>query len=68
MRNAEDVKAGVQMAKEKFGEINVLVNCAGVGSAIKTLDRKGVAHPLDIFQQVIDVSVYIFINKYSTAL
>ena len=56
MRNAEDVQTGVQLAKEKFGEINVLVNCAGIGVAVKTLNKKGAAHPLDVFQKVIDVS------------
>jgi len=57
VRKAEDVKAGVELAKAKFGEINVLVNCAGIGEAVKTLDKKGAAHPLESFQRVIDVNL-----------
>lgn len=52
-----DVQAGVHLGVEKFGEINALVNCAGIGLAVKTLDNKGVAHPLESFQKVIEVNL-----------
>lgn len=52
-----DVQAGVQLGVERFGEINALVNCAGIGLAVKTLDNKGVAHPLESFQKVIEVNL-----------
>ncbi|XP_066930589.1 3-hydroxyacyl-CoA dehydrogenase type-2-like [Clytia hemisphaerica] len=55
--SAENVKAGVHMAKEKFGELNALVNCAGIGIAVTTLDKKGAAHPLDLFEKVINVNL-----------
>jgi len=55
--NADDVRAGVQLAKDKFGEINTLVNCAGIGMAITTLDKKGAAHPLESFSKVIEVNL-----------
>lgn len=55
--SASDVQAGVQLGNEKFGEINALVNCAGIAAAIKTLDNKGHAHPLETFQKVIEVNL-----------
>lgn len=55
--NASDIEKGVQLGKEKFGEINVLVNCAGIGIAKKTLDRDGKAHPLEDFSRVIQVNL-----------
>ena len=33
--NTADIEAGVVAAKAQFGEINVLVNCAGIGVAKK---------------------------------
>lgn len=40
-----------------LGPIRVAVNCAGVGWAKRTLNRDGVAHPLDMFQTVIGVNL-----------
>lgn len=55
--------ASVKIAREKFGEINVLVNCAGIGVAAKTLDNKGAAHPLDLFTKVINVRSCLAIDN-----
>ena len=52
----ESVKNAIQAAVEEFGAIHILVNCAGIGSASKTVGRDG-AHPLDIFKIVIDVNL-----------
>ena len=55
-----DVKNAVQIAKEKYGSLNVAVNCAGIGIAAKrTLTKKG-PHPLEEFQQVLSRLVCIF--------
>lgn len=54
--NPEDITAGLELAKEKFGNVNVLVNCAGIGVAMKTLDKKGRAHSLDAFRKVLEVN------------
>lgn len=54
--NSDEISAGVEFAKSKFGNINVLVNCAGIGVAIKTLDKKGKAHPLEAFRKVLEVN------------
>lgn len=55
--NAAEIRTGVQLAKERFGEINGLVNCAGIGIAVKTLDNKGIAHPIESFTKVIQVNL-----------
>lgn len=41
---------------EQFGKINVLINCAGVAIARKTLGRKG-AHDLESFSKVVGVNL-----------
>lgn len=55
--NTNDIQQGVQLAKEKFGQINVLVNCAGIGVAKKVLGKDGKAHPLEDFNKVIQVNL-----------
>lgn len=50
-----DIVAAIELAHSKFGPLNVLVNCAGIGIAKKTLDKKG-AHPLDSFARVLQVN------------
>ena len=57
MTSEADVRTGLQLGKDTFGEINALVNCAGIGIAVKTLDNKGAAHNLDAFTKVIQVLV-----------
>ena len=52
----ESVKNAIKSAIDEFGAIHILVNCAGIGSASKTVGRDG-AHPLDIFKIVIDVNL-----------
>ena len=55
MTSELDVKNAVGMAKEKYGGLNVAVNCAGIGIAKRTLTKKG-PHPLEEFQRVLQVS------------
>ena len=42
--------------RDENGPINALVNCAGIGVAIKTLSKKG-PHPLEEFNRVLNVNV-----------
>ena len=44
-----DVKQALAIAKEKYSGVNAVVNCAGVGVAMRTLSKRG-PHPLDQFQ------------------
>jgi NAD(P)-dependent dehydrogenase (short-subunit alcohol dehydrogenase family) len=50
------VQAGVQAAGE-LGPLRVLVNAAGRGDALRTLDRNGVPFPLEKFEKVIRVNL-----------
>ena len=50
------VRAGVEAALAAMGRVNVLVNCAGIAVAQKTVGRDG-AHPLDAYKRVIDVNL-----------
>ncbi len=51
-----EVQAAVDGAVERFGALNVAVNCAGIGTAMRTLTREG-PHPLALFAKVIEVNL-----------
>jgi NAD(P)-dependent dehydrogenase (short-subunit alcohol dehydrogenase family) len=51
-----DVQAAIHLALEHFGGLNVLVNCAGVGMAMKTVGKDG-PHALNVFEWVIRVNL-----------
>ena len=51
-----DVQAAVALAYDAFGGLNLVVNCAGIAIAQRTLTKDG-AHPLDAFQRVLEVNV-----------
>ena len=40
-----------------FGEIRAVVNCAGIGSASRTVGKQGEPFPLDIFRRTIEVNL-----------
>ncbi len=52
----DEVSTALARAIERFGQIHVLVNCAGIGIAQKTLGKQGPA-PLDDFRRVIEVNL-----------
>ena len=52
----DQVQATIDLALEKFGSIDILINCAGVGKAMKTVGRDG-PHDLNIFKQIIDINL-----------
>nr|KAF6492237.1 hydroxysteroid 17-beta dehydrogenase 10 [Molossus molossus] len=54
----KDVQAALTLAKEKFGRVDVAVNCAGIAVAVKTYNlKKSQAHTLEDFQRVINVNL-----------
>lgn len=54
----KDVQAALTLAKEKFGRVDVAVNCAGIAVAIKTYNlKKNQAHTLEDFQRVLNVNL-----------
>nr|XP_020667729.1 3-hydroxyacyl-CoA dehydrogenase type-2 [Pogona vitticeps] len=53
-----DVNAALALAREKFGRVDVAVNCAGVAVAFKTYNlNKNVPHILADFQRVVNVNL-----------
>ena len=52
----EPVQAAVDAAGE-LGPLRVLVNSAGVASAVRTVDRQGQPMPLDRFERVVDTNL-----------
>ena len=51
-----DVQAALALAAQEFGGLDVVVNCAGVGLAVRTTSSRG-PHPLDLFETVIRVNL-----------
>lgn len=54
--NEESVQSALNRTVEKFGHINTLVNCAGIGVAERTYSKKG-PHDLNSFTKVIQVNL-----------
>jgi 3-hydroxyacyl-CoA dehydrogenase/3-hydroxy-2-methylbutyryl-CoA dehydrogenase len=64
----ESVKAAVALAKNQFGKLDVLVNCAGVGIAYRTYNiNKRSMHVLADFQRVINVNLVGSFNTIRVA-
>ncbi|MBQ0720767.1 MAG: SDR family NAD(P)-dependent oxidoreductase [Gammaproteobacteria bacterium] len=55
--SAESVEAAVAAVLEKFGRIDVLVNCAGIGPAKKIIDRDNNPMPLEDFSKLIGINL-----------
>ncbi|KFP36698.1 3-hydroxyacyl-CoA dehydrogenase type-2, partial [Chlamydotis macqueenii] len=55
--SAEEVEAALALTQKEFGRLDVTVNCAGVGIAVKTYNgKKDKVHELEDFQRVVNVS------------
>ncbi|MCB1002871.1 MAG: SDR family NAD(P)-dependent oxidoreductase [Acidimicrobiales bacterium] len=54
--NTEEVQAAVDAASE-LGALRVLVNCAGIGWAQRTVDRSGGSADLGAFEKVVSVNL-----------
>jgi len=54
--STEEVQAAVDAASE-LGPLRVLVNCAGIGWAQRTVDRAGNPHDLGAFEKVVSVNL-----------
>jgi len=51
-----DIQNAIATAVDAFGTVNISVNCAGIGMALKTVGKNG-AHPLEIFETVIRINL-----------
>ena len=52
----EDVQRAIATAVERWGGLNIAVNCAGIGSARRIVGREGV-YPLEDFRRIIEVNL-----------
>src|SRR5438270_1748460 len=54
--NADQVSTALAQCRQKFGGVHILVNCAGIGRAQRTVTKEGPAS-LDVFNKVIQVNL-----------
>jgi NAD(P)-dependent dehydrogenase (short-subunit alcohol dehydrogenase family) len=54
--NETHLSAALDLGEAAHGIARVLINCAGIGEAIKTVGKNG-AHPLDKYKRVIEVNL-----------
>jgi NAD(P)-dependent dehydrogenase (short-subunit alcohol dehydrogenase family) len=55
--NEAQVQAAVDATIAKFGLVNIVVNCAGIGTAGKTVDKEGKPFDLGLFRKTIEVNL-----------
>ncbi len=53
----DEVDAAVERAVDAFGALHVLVNCAGIGSASRTVGKDGAPFPLGVFRRTVEVNL-----------
>lgn len=58
--NEQEVQVAMKQAMDKWGKLNVCINCAGIAPPQKTLSKRG-PHSLDQFTKVLMVNT---IGKY----
>jgi NAD(P)-dependent dehydrogenase (short-subunit alcohol dehydrogenase family) len=51
-----DVRAAVERTLSALGGLNAVVNCAGVGTAMRTITKSGPT-PLDMFRKVVEINL-----------
>jgi NAD(P)-dependent dehydrogenase (short-subunit alcohol dehydrogenase family) len=61
----ENIAAAIAAAEAAHGTARILVNCAGIGTARKTVDREGKPHPLGAFRKLIEVNLIGSFNVLS---
>ena len=51
------VSQALETVQTHYGLARILVNCAGIAPAVKTVGKENAPHPLDIFRRVIEVNL-----------
>ncbi len=59
------VNAALEAAEQAHGVARILVNCAGIAPAIKTVGKENAPHPLDIYRKTIEVNLIGTFNMIS---
>ncbi len=64
---ADDQSAAdaVAEAEARHGPARILINCAGIAPAVKTVGREFAAHPLDTFRKTVEVNLIGTFNMIS---
>lgn len=57
VQSTEAISAGINAGMDKFGQLHVAVNCAGIGWAERTLDRESNAASIDNYRRVININL-----------
>jgi 3-hydroxyacyl-CoA dehydrogenase / 3-hydroxy-2-methylbutyryl-CoA dehydrogenase len=52
----EEVSEAINATHERFGSLQILVNCAGIAMALRTTSKNG-PHPLDVFETVVRINL-----------
>jgi NAD(P)-dependent dehydrogenase (short-subunit alcohol dehydrogenase family) len=61
----QSVTDAVAQAEAKHGTARILVNCAGIAPAVKTVGREFAVHPLDTFRKAVEVNLVGTFNMIS---
>jgi NAD(P)-dependent dehydrogenase (short-subunit alcohol dehydrogenase family) len=67
----DSVIAGLDAAEAAHGTARILVNCAGVAPAIKTVGRENVPHPIDAFRKAIEINLvgsFLVLSRFAARL
>lgn len=59
------VAAALEAAEQAHGVARILVNCAGIAPASKTVGKENAPHPLDVFRRTIEVNLIGSFNLIS---
>ncbi|NWK99116.1 3-hydroxyacyl-CoA dehydrogenase [Sphingobium lactosutens] len=59
------VASGLDAAEAAYGVARILVNCAGIAPAIKTVGKENAPHPLDVYRKTIEVNLIGTFNVIS---
>ncbi|MDF7774840.1 SDR family NAD(P)-dependent oxidoreductase [Sphingomonas sp. AOB5] len=65
------VDTGLEAAQAAHGVARVLVNCAGVAPAIKTVGKENAPHPIDAYRRTIEVNLigtFTMISRFAARL
>ena len=61
----ESVANGIAAAQAAHGVARILVNCAGVAPAIRTVGKEAKPHPLDAFRKAVEINLIGTFNMLS---
>ncbi len=67
----DSVEAGLNGAETAHGAARILVNCAGIAPAIKTVGREAKPHPIDAFRKAVEINLvgtFLVLSRFSARL